>query len=89
MPKKKYKSAPQTQENKLSETDYNWVITFVWDTNQKNPFEVYQRCCFSGREIPIVWYEKILSKDCRYLKQKLSGLGGKEYSVFCKVELGK
>ena len=91
MSKKGTEDAPpltQDTEHGTSTTDYNWLITFNWQNNAKKSFELYQRTCFSGREVPTIWYTKVLSKDCRLKKLKLSGLSGDFYSVFCKIATG-
>ena len=89
MPNQGAPSNTQESESSQSNVEFNWIITFDWRESSKNPFEVFQRSCFSGREIPVVWYTKVLSKARRLKKLKLSGLPGPFYTVFCKVELGK
>ena len=88
--KKSKKSVPPaTQEGQFSEMDYNWIIVFSWDENDEEPFEVFQRSCFSNREVPSILYTKILTPECRVKKVKLSGLKGLHYSLFCKIEIGE
>ena len=90
MPKLTPDSGPLTQDNGgHSITEYNYIITFDWRPSNEKPFEIFKRTCFSGREVPTIWYTKVLSPKCRLKKLQLTGLPGKEYSVFCKIAVGK
>ena len=89
MSRRKFAPYTQVTSTKTSVVDYKWVITFNWDLDEENPFEIYQRNSFSAKEIPNDWYHKALNDTCRHQKLQLTGLRGQHYSVFCKIEKGR
>ena len=76
----------QLSATKCSEVIYHHVVLYSWDVDEELPFEIYPRNSFSSNEIPDEWYTNVLSDTLRHQKQELSGLRGKHYSVFCKIE---
>lgn len=62
----------------------------MWDSDKGSPFEIHNLSKFSETDIPVAWIHKKLSDKRRLMKKKISCLpSDADYSIFCKVELGK
>ena len=66
--------------------EYLWVILFQWDLNVEHPFDLYQIGTFSPLELKPEWINGDLEELSRMKKLTFTGLKGKSYSLFAKVE---
>ena len=79
---------PATQN--LSSRRYEWIILFVWNVNEEHPFSIIPlQHLKSENDFPIELVTGPLSDKARRNKYKIRTIGAKNYSLFCKIEMGK
>lgn len=68
--------------------NYNKVLLFNYDVQCRRPFRSYFRNQFSGKDINPNWFTGPLTPSNRQEVLSLRPLGGGNYSVFAKIEIG-
>lgn len=65
---------------------YLWIVLFDWDENVEFPFTLYQVAVFPQTELKPCWLTGDLDLASRMKKMSFSGIPGKTFSLFAKVE---
>ena len=70
---------------------YDWVIMFMWNINEEDPFSIVPIRHFKGgNDFPIELVTGALTDKSRIKRYKINCLpGNNNYSLFCKIEKGK
>ena len=79
---------PLTQGQGTSQTSYEAVILFKWDLNNDHPFYCVPLSAL-GTDFPMEVITGPLSESARLAYHKMRGHGGKEVSLFCKIQKSK
>lgn len=82
---------PQKREEKAvsakkSVVEYFFLVIFDWNLMAGSPFQMH--VWETMKDFPEGWIKGPLSRVNRKAKIQVSGLGGENYSLFCKVEKG-
>ena len=68
---------------------YHRVILFNYDVQCRLPFASYNRNLFSEEDIDPTWFTGPLTPRNRKKVMPMRSLGGGQFSVFAKIEIGK
>lgn len=73
-----------------SQTQYKWVILFLWHFDCEYPFSMVPLEIFNGDSgFPMHLITGPLTDESRMGSHTLSSLANNNYAVFCKVQEGK
>ena len=79
---------PLTQDTSKSQIKYAWVILFLFDLNEKNPFRIAKLRDFIDSNFPWRSIKGELTKECRIRLHEFSCYPGKQYFIFAKIQYG-
>lgn len=82
-------SLDPSNKKKKKEVSYFWVILFVWDVDEENPFSMHKISSFTKDDINPDWIQMNLGVQSRIKKlTNLSPFPGRTFSLFGKIEAG-
>lgn len=78
-----------SREYGYSEVQYAWVILFMYNIEEPQPFSMFPLSLFLGSDFPWDAVKGSLSSEFRVKSRAFSNLPGQLYTIFAKVEVGK
>ena len=74
---------------KLSKTNYHWLLTFHCDPDDEFPFSHWISTLFRDGSVPTNWFKGKLTDEARMQNRTMPALPGENsYRVFAKIEKG-
>lgn len=88
IPDTEIQNVQNTQEGNVSANKYSWVILFLLDVNEMNPFSMVKLTEFLGTDFPWKSITGEMSRDNRIKPHEFQKNPGKRFYVFAKVQYG-